>query len=166
MIWGADVLIAEVRARLGGAPEGEARRALRATMSTLAEALAPVDVHAVMAALPEEVGDLMRAHERPSMLAPAELYARVAWREGISLGAARAHAQAVCGALRLLLPAQARTQLCSQLWPELVHGSRRAWRERGGPSGAGRSQAAALAGEPATDPRREPHPAERMGTTG
>ena len=86
------------RARLG--TEGEAVRAVHATLETLGERLFGGEAHNLAAQLPQEIGDYL---ERPMDSESFDLdtfYDRVAMREGIDLPDAIYHSRIVIEVMR------------------------------------------------------------------
>jgi uncharacterized protein (DUF2267 family) len=116
-------LLDEVMVRMGAATHAQARRAIVATLMTLGERLGSEDKLAVAAELPRELADHLLSFVVDPALDLPEFYARVARREGVGKGFAFEHAQAVTRGLSALLSKQARSQLCIDVWPELVRPS-------------------------------------------
>jgi uncharacterized protein (DUF2267 family) len=100
----ADEIVRRVADRAGVDPE-TARRATDATLETLAERIAPGDVHDLVARLPLPFHASLKRGRlagtlREKSLGADEFVERVAVREGVSLDDARRHAQAVFAVLR------------------------------------------------------------------
>lgn len=92
-----DEFIGQVQHRARLSSRGEAERATRATLETLAERLAGGEARDLAAQLPPEIGDHLRGQwsdmgERFSL---AEFFRRVSLREGVDPPAAVFHARAV-----------------------------------------------------------------------
>ncbi len=92
-----DEFIGQVQHRARLSSRGEAERATRATLETLAERLAGGEARDLAAQLPPEIGDHLRGQwsdmgERFSL---AEFFRRVSLREGVDPPAAVFHARTV-----------------------------------------------------------------------
>lgn len=85
------------RARL--ATEGEAVRAIRATLSTLAERLVGNEAENLAAQLPREIGHYVREMDKSESFDVDEFFRRVAEREELDLPVSMYHAQAVISVL-------------------------------------------------------------------
>lgn len=85
------------RARL--ATEGEAVRAIRATLSTLAERLFGNEAENLAAQLPREIGHYVREMDKSESFDVDEFFRRVAEREELDLPVSMYHAQAVISVL-------------------------------------------------------------------
>ncbi len=141
-------LLEDIQTRMGGASEAQAERAVVATLSGLAEVVRTVDLEPLAQALPRcyaqvlyqrhrDASETLRSGDRRVSSAAvgnpqcgpdrqvdlATFFARVASREGVPIGYAMEHAQAVCRALWGLIDEQARAQLSIALWPELLRPS-------------------------------------------
>jgi uncharacterized protein (DUF2267 family) len=117
-------LIDRVKARMGNASDGEAARALEATLMTLGERMPPKDADMFSGELaPRWVEVIRRYTYDPGLAAIDEFYKRVARREGQPLSAAREHAQAVCRALLDILGARESQMLRASVWPDLLYPS-------------------------------------------
>ena len=86
-------------AELAGVSRGDAERALRATTSSLAEALFTDEAEALSRELPAELRSLARGRAVAAPLGPAALAEQVALREAVALGFAHEHAECACRAL-------------------------------------------------------------------
>jgi uncharacterized protein (DUF2267 family) len=86
------------RARLG--TQGEAVRAIHATLETLGERLFGGEAHNLAAQLPQEIGDYLERPIESESFDLDEFYDRVAMREGVDLPDALYHARAVIEVLR------------------------------------------------------------------
>jgi uncharacterized protein (DUF2267 family) len=92
-----DQFIGQIQHRAQLSSRGDAERAVRATLETLAERLAGGEAKDLAAQLPRELGEHLRragssGGERFSL---DEFYRRVAEREGIDVGKAAYHARVV-----------------------------------------------------------------------
>jgi uncharacterized protein (DUF2267 family) len=92
-----DEFVGQVKHRARLSSRGEAERATRATLETLAERLAGGEAKNLAAQLPQEIGEHLRREwsgvgERFDL---AEFFRRVSLREGVDLPAAVFHARAV-----------------------------------------------------------------------
>ncbi|MEA2247744.1 MAG: putative drug exporter of the superfamily [Solirubrobacteraceae bacterium] len=89
------VLVGEIAARSGLGP-GEAERAARAALCTLAERVSRRETRSLAAQLPAELSDtIRRAARRPERFSAEEFLRRMSEREGVSPEEARRHARAV-----------------------------------------------------------------------
>lgn len=86
------------RARLG--TEGDAVRAVHATLETLGERLFGGEAHNLAAQLPKEIGDYLERPVDSESFDLDEFYDRVAMREGVDLPDAVYHARVVIEVLR------------------------------------------------------------------
>jgi uncharacterized protein (DUF2267 family) len=86
------------RARLG--TEGEAVRAIHATLETLGERLFGGETHNLAAQLPQEIGDYLERPMEGERFDLDEFFQRVSVREGADLPDAVFHARAVIEVLR------------------------------------------------------------------
>lgn len=127
----ASRLVQDVMVRLGTEREAEGERALQATLETVGERLSAADAEAIAAELPPTYAEALHRGRREPSLGLDAFQARVARRAGIPTGYARELAQAVCGALRADLGADAVDRLDRALWPELLRPS---LRDRLGPT--------------------------------
>jgi uncharacterized protein (DUF2267 family) len=78
---------------------GDAMRATRATLETLAERLGPDEASHLGAQLPREIRDYLVIRTPPERFSSEEFFARVGSREGIDLPASTQHARAVIAVL-------------------------------------------------------------------
>jgi uncharacterized protein (DUF2267 family) len=116
-------LIEEVRRRMGGGTDDDARRAVCATLVALAETMERDDLAAVASALPPSLRAVVEESAMDATYDLPAFCARVASIEGVQYGHAFEHAQAVVRAISLHLDEQRRRQLNSHLWPELTRTS-------------------------------------------
>lgn len=86
------------RARLG--TEGEAVRAIHATLESLGERLFGGEAHNLAAQLPQEIGDYLERPIESESFDLDEFYDRVSVREGVDLPDAVYHARVVIEVLR------------------------------------------------------------------
>lgn len=115
-------LVEQVRRRMGDdGTTDQVLRAIDAVLYSLGERIGYANATTVAAALPFRLAGKMRRGAPNPPRSIDEFYQRVARREGVPQSVAVWHSQAVCGALCELLPEQERTQLCSNLWPQLRH---------------------------------------------
>lgn len=112
-------LVETVRTRMGGATKDEAVAAIHATLAALGEHMGSIDALAVAAALPPPFDATLRNHIVDMKHDLRSFYARVAAREGVELGFAMEHAQAVCRAL-MLVGDDVDEHLSVDVWPELL----------------------------------------------
>lgn len=96
-----DEFIGQVQQRARLASRGEAERATRAVLTTLAQRLAGGAADHLAAQLPPEIGRHLR-ETRPEgrRLSPREFFATVAEREGVEPAAAAYHTRAVFDVLQ------------------------------------------------------------------
>lgn len=113
-------LVETVRVRMGGATQDEAVAATHATLAALGEHMGSIDALAVAAALPPPFDATLRNNIVDIRHDLDSFYARVAAREGVALGFAMEHAQAVCRALVLVLGEDVHEHLSVDVWPELL----------------------------------------------
>jgi uncharacterized protein (DUF2267 family) len=105
----------------------EAAAVLQATLVAMGQRLAPDVRDTIAAALPDEIGAVLRRSEselESESESESEFFDRVRRREGVSLGFAREHAQGVCRALGEILPGEALRALEEALpasFAELFH---------------------------------------------
>lgn len=97
-----DQFIGEVQSRARLASRGEAERAVRATLSTLAERLAGGEADDLAAQLPAEIAEHLRGHEGEEFerMSLQDFYRKVSEREGREASQAAFHAKAVLSVLR------------------------------------------------------------------
>ncbi|MDB4995548.1 MAG: hypothetical protein JWM74_2980 [Myxococcaceae bacterium] len=121
---GSHDFIDETRLRSGLETTAEARRAIGATLRTLAERLSPEIVSRLASELPRELAMQLRTPRSTAghvrSFAANELYARVARREGVTVGFAREHAQAVCTTVARALPEEIVEAVRRDLDPDLA----------------------------------------------
>lgn len=91
--------VGEVQHRAGLATEGEAVRAIRATLNTLAERLFGNEPENLAAQLPREIGHYVREIEKNESFDAEEFFRRVAEREELDLPLSMHHAKAVISVL-------------------------------------------------------------------
>ena len=100
---------------LAGIDSGAAERALRATISTLVEALASDEADALGRELPSDLRSLIHGHAMAMPLDREALVANVAVREATELGFATEHAACACRALSEQLSPELRARLVRHL---------------------------------------------------
>ena len=96
---------------LAGIEHDDAARALRATTSSIVEALSTDEADALSRELPVELRPLVRGHAMAVPLDPAALFEHVAVRESVDLGFAIEHAECVCRALAERMSPELRARL-------------------------------------------------------
>jgi uncharacterized protein (DUF2267 family) len=111
-------LTATVAAR-AGMERSDAKRAVRATISSLVEALSTDEADALGRELPLELKPLVDGRAGGLPLARAALFERVAMRESVDVGFAVEHAECVCGALAEQMSPELRGRLQRHL-PDLA----------------------------------------------
>jgi uncharacterized protein (DUF2267 family) len=98
-----------------GLPREEARRAVEATLSTLAERISGGEANDVAEQLPPELRPLLRDDEMAQGFSLDEFLERVARREGVDTERAARDARAVFAALSRAVPGEELADLASQL---------------------------------------------------
>ncbi len=96
----ADEFVAGVRTVAGLEDGGQAREAIRATLSTLRERLAGNEPNNLADQLPSEVAEPLRGEGGQDNFSLDEFYDRVAEKEGVGREEAMRHAQAVGAVLQ------------------------------------------------------------------
>ncbi len=110
-----DDLLERTRALAGFESIEQAERAMRATLSVVGEGLVEDERRALAAALPEPAARALGERPYAGAIERAELYERVARREGAEIGFALEHAQSVLLAVGEAIPAALRARLEAHL---------------------------------------------------
>jgi uncharacterized protein (DUF2267 family) len=121
--WTAEKIVERVAER-GGTDEDAARRAIDATLETLAERISNGQAEDIRGWLPHELREpidrvLQRKGEQPEAFSLDEFLKRVAEREGVTRDEARVHARAVLSTLREALSPKEFLDTLAQLPREL-----------------------------------------------
>jgi uncharacterized protein (DUF2267 family) len=113
------------QARLG--TQGDAVRAIRATLETLSERLSPNEANHLAAQLPQEIGYYLQQNDSTERFSLNEFFERVAQREKVDIPDATYHARAVVSVLtEAVTPGQlqnVRSQLPDEFTPLFTSGS-------------------------------------------
>lgn len=109
-----------VRDRAGLQTVREAQQAVRATLASLACALAEDDAQALSAALPSDLGRLLGRHAERAVGTLDGLYREVERRERVSPGFAREHTQAVLEVLATTLEPELIERVRKHLAPDIA----------------------------------------------
>lgn len=113
------------RARLG--TQGDAVRAIHATLETLGERIVADEAEHLAAQLPQEIGHYLRLSQTTDRFSLNEFFERVAKRENVDIPEATHHARAVVSVLaEAVTPNQiedVRTQLPDEFKPLFTAGS-------------------------------------------
>jgi uncharacterized protein (DUF2267 family) len=110
-------LIAKVRGRGAFGSDDEAERALVVSARVLGEVLSADEAEAVARALPEALAARVRSATSPRAADVADLFERVARREGVRASIGTEHAQIVLQVLGEALPTSVRARLQKHLGP-------------------------------------------------
>ena len=97
MKYEAFVGFVQERARLGS--QGEAVRAIHATLETLGERITPQEAQDLAAQLPKEIGDYLKQGKGPQRFDLQEFFMRVGAKESEEIPEAAFHARAVISVL-------------------------------------------------------------------
>jgi uncharacterized protein (DUF2267 family) len=115
-----EIVVSHVR-RLGGfAGSGEARRAIRATLTAIGERLLDDERAAFARELPSSLALVFERCAYDGDFDKDEFFGRVARHERVERGFGAEHAQVVCQALGEALGAEAMTRLRKELGPEIA----------------------------------------------
>jgi uncharacterized protein (DUF2267 family) len=112
-------LIARMRSLCAFGSDEEAERALAVSARVLGEVLAVDEAEAVAKALPEALARCVRGAEPRPALGLAEVYGRVARREGVRFGFGAEHAQVAFQIVGEALPEEVRARLQRHLGQRL-----------------------------------------------
>lgn len=110
-----DQIVGQVQNRARLASEGEAVRAIQATLETLGERLYGGEAHNLASQLPRELGQFLEEPAINESFDLDEFFRRVSLREGVDLPQSVFHARAVIQVLREAVSPGALDKLLDQL---------------------------------------------------